>query len=264
MMHWIDFANTAAGFFVGLFVGLTGVGGGALMTPILVLLFGVAPATAIGTDLWFAAITKLFGMSVHHLQGSVDWQVFRRLCLGSLPAACLTSLYLYLAGASRIRDGFLISALGVVLIITAVAMLFKEQLHSFGRRLRIGTPERFKHAQFGLTVLAGALLGVMVTLTSIGAGALGATLLLYLYPLRLTTAKLVGTDIAHAIPLAVVAGSGHLLAGNVNGNLLVWLLLGSIPGVIIGARLGYRVPDQWLRGGVAILLGAVGIKMLSA
>ncbi len=137
-------------------------------------------------------------------------------------------------------------------------------MHTFGRRLRIGTPERFKHAQFGLTVLAGALLGVMVTLTSIGAGALGATLLLYLYPLRLTTAKLVGTDIAHAIPLAVVAGSGHLLAGNVNGSLLVWLLLGSIPGVFIGARLGYRVPDRWLRGGVAVLLGAIGIKMLSA
>lgn len=263
-MQGFEFANTAAGFLVGLIVGLTGVGGGALMTPILVLLFGVAPATAIGTDLWFAAVTKLFGMGVHHHKGSVDWQVFRRLCLGSLPAACLTNIYLYLAGASRIRDGYLISALGLVLLITALAMLFKEQLHAFGRRLRIGTPERFKQAQFGLTVLAGVVLGVLVTLTSIGAGALGATLLLYLYPLRLTSAKLVGTDIAHAIPLAVVAGSGHLLAGNVNGSLLLGLLLGSIPGVFVGARLGHRIPDRWLRGGVAIVLGAVGFKMVSA
>lgn len=257
-----EFADTTAGFLVGLIVGLTGVGGGALMTPILVLLFGVAPATAIGTDLWFAAITKLFGMGVHHHKGSVDWQVFRRLCLGSLPAACLTNLYLYLSGASSHRDSYLISALGAVLLITALAMLFKEQLHRFGRNLRIGTPERFKQAQPLLTVCCGAALGVLVTLTSIGAGALGATLLLYLYPLRLTTARLVGTDIAHAIPLAVVAGSGHLLAGNVNGSLLFWLLLGSIPGVFIGARLGHRVPDRWLRGGVAAVLAIIGFKMV--
>jgi uncharacterized protein len=259
----MDWIYPLSGFGVGLIVGMTGVGGGALMTPILVLLFGVAPGTAIGTDLWFAAITKLFGMGAHHSKGSVDWQVFRRLCLGSLPAAVLTNIYLYQAGGAQMKEGFLITALGCVLVLTALAMLFKERLHTFGRSLRIGTPQKFKQVQPAMTVVAGALLGVLVTLTSIGAGALGATLLLYLYPLRLTTAKLVGTDIAHAIPLAVVAGTGHLIAGRVDGGLLGSLLLGSIPGVVIGSKLTQLVPDQILRSGVAVILGVVGFKMLS-
>lgn len=260
-MEWI---HTLSGFGVGLIVGLTGVGGGALMTPILVLLLGVTPGVAIGTDLWFAAITKLFGSAVHHHKGSIDWQVFGRLCMGSLPAAGLTSLYLYFGDVTRTREGLLISAVGGVLVITALAMLFKAQLHSYGRRLRIGSPDRFKGLQPLLTVLAGALLGVLVTMTSIGAGALGATLLLYLYPLRLTTARLVGTDLAHAIPLAIVAGAGHLFMGNVDFRLLGFLLLGSVPGVLIGSSLSSRTPEALLRAAVATVLCFVGVKMVAA
>lgn len=259
----MDWMYTLSGFGVGLVVGLTGVGGGALMTPLLVLLFGVNPAVAIGTDLWFAAITKLFGMGMHHHKGTVDWAVFRRLCYGSLPASVATTLYMSFAEVSRIRDGVMLSALGGVLAITAVAMLFKERLHAFGRSQRVEFPQSFKKAQPALTVLAGALLGILVTLTSIGAGALGATLLLYLYPLRLTANKLVGTDIAHAIPLAVVAGSGHLLAGNVNGGLLGLLLLGSIPGVLLGSALGAHMKDGWLRSAVACILAFSAFKMFS-
>lgn len=258
----IDWVSTFAGLMVGGIVGMTGVGGGALMTPILVLLVGIAPGVAVGTDLWFAAITKVFGVGVHHRRGTVDWQVFRRLCYGSLPAAVATGVFLNVTGASRVRDGVMLASLGGVLVVTALAMLFKEPLHRFGRSLRIGAPERFKSVQPALTVLAGGLLGVMVTLTSIGAGALGATLLLYLYPLRLTAARLVGTDLAHAIPLAMVAGMSHLFLGNVDFGLLGSMLLGSIPGVLIGARFGAAAPDRWLRPVIAIVLAAVGGKML--
>lgn len=257
----MDLMNSAAGFLVGLIVGLTGVGGGALMTPILVLLFGFSPATAIGTDLWFAAITKVCAIGVHHRTNNVDWRIFRLLSIGSLPTACFTSFYLWSSGRGKLQDTLLLSTLSGVLMLTALAMLFKEPLHAYGRSLRIGSPDFFKRLQPFLTVGAGVLLGLLVTLTSIGAGALGATLLLYLYPLRLTAARLVGTDIAHAIPLAIVAGSGHLLAGNVDWQLLCNLLLGSVPGVLLGARLGGYAPDALLRTVVAVVLFIVGVQM---
>jgi len=177
----MDGLNTLAGFGVGTIVGMTGVGGGALMTPILVLLFGIAPAAAVGTDLWFAALTKIVGGSVHQRHGGVDWQVFRRLAMGSLPAAAVTLWWLHATGAAQIRSGFLLHALGAVLILTAVAMLFRQRIHALGRSLRGATPDRFKRAQPALTVLAGVTLGVLVTLTSVGAGALGTVMLLYLY-----------------------------------------------------------------------------------
>ncbi len=203
----MDWMNTLAGFGVGAMVGVTGVGGGALMTPILVLLFGVAPAAAVGTDLWFAAITKIVGGAVHHSKGSVDWQVIRRLCLGSLPASIATLLWLHGTGGGQLGHGFILTALGGVLLLTAVAMVFKKQMHAFGQALRSTAPQAFKRAQPGLTVLAGAILGFLVTLTSVGAGALGTVMLVYLYPFRMKPAKLVGTDIVHAIPLTIVAGT---------------------------------------------------------
>ncbi len=259
----MDLVTSVAGLLVGIVVGFTGVGGGALMTPILVLIFGVAPHTAIGTDLLFASITKMAGVGVHHQHGSVDWRIVRRLAYGSLPAAALTLGWMHWAGAGRIDGGLLISAVAVALLVTAAGMLFKEQLHAFGRRWRTGTPEQFKHVQPALTVLGGAVIGVFVTLTSIGAGALGTVMLVYLYPLRLTPKLLVGTDLAHAIPLALIAGLGHLWLGNVDWVLLGNLLLGSIPGVIVGSLLSTRMPGAWVQRAIAVVLGLVAIKLLS-
>jgi uncharacterized membrane protein YfcA len=257
-----DFATGFAGLMVGCIVGITGVGGGALMTPILVMLFGVAPQTAVGTDLLYASITKMFGMGVHHRAGTVDWQVVRRLAYGSLPAAALTLAWMTFADTGRIKGGVIISALGVALVITSLGMLFKDWLHDIGRKLRVGDYEHFRHVQPVLTVMAGILLGVLVTLTSIGAGALGTVMLVYLYPLRLNANKLVGTDLAHAIPLALIAGLGHLSLGNVDYRLLLNLLMGSIPGVIIGSMISARAPVKLIRYSIAVVLMIVAIKLL--
>jgi len=258
----MDLLNPLAGFVVGVLVGFTGVGGGALMTPLLVFLFGVAPQTAIGTDLLFAAITKGFGGWVHGARGSIDWPVLRRLALGSLPAALVTLVLLHYFPEQRQMGALLLPALGIALLLTSVAMLFQRSLHQLGQRLRTTRPDRFKHAQPGLTVVAGALLGFLVTLTSVGAGALGVVMLVYLYPYRLTPAKLVGTDIAHAIPLTLVAGVGHWSLGNVNFSLLGSLLLGSIPGIVLGSRLSISVNRDHVRNGIAVTLALVGGKLL--
>jgi len=259
----IDGLTALAGVLVGTIVGITGVGGGALMTPILVLLFGIAPQTAVGTDLLYASITKVFGTAVHQGHGTVDWQVVRRLATGSLPAAALTLWWMSASGAHQMRGGVIITALGIALIITALGMLFKDYLHGLGRKLRVGDSEKFKHVQPVLTVVCGAILGVLVTLTSVGAGALGTVMLVYLYPLRLGANKLVGTDLAHAIPLTLIAGLGHLTMGNVNGGLLVNLLIGSIPGVLLGSFISARAPLTLIRYAIALVLGAVAIKMLT-
>ena len=254
--------NSVAGLLVGSLVGATGVGGGAIMTPLLILIMGVAPHTAVGTDLLYASITKMVGVGVHHSANRVDWQVVRRLAIGSLPAAIVTLLWMHFSGSNGVKEGVIIFALGVVLVATSVAMILNPYLFKMGKNLRIGDPEHFKQVQFPLTILAGAVLGFLVALTSIGAGSLGAPILLALYPLRLTPARLVATDLAHAIPLALVAGIGHVLMGNVDFGLLGWLLLGSIPGVVIGAYFGGKLPDRILQITIAIVLGAVGMKLL--
>lgn len=258
----IDGMTALAGLIVGLMVGVTGVGGGSLMTPILVLLFGVAPQTAVGTDLLFASVTKLFGTAVHQRHGSVDWQVVRRLAWGSLPAAALTLAWMKLSHTSPVKDSVIIDMVAVMLLVTATGMLLKERLHGLGRHLRLSQAQQFKLAQPAMTVAAGVLLGVLVTLTSIGAGALGTVMLVYLYPLRLNSGKLVGTDLAHAIPLALIAGLGHLGLGNVNGSLLLNLLLGSVPGVVLGALVSARAPGLLVRYAMATTLSAVAVKML--
>ncbi len=258
----MDWMHTFAGFLVGTVVGLTGVGGGALMTPILVLLFGVSPALAVGTDLWFAALTKTVGGFIHQQRGSVDWQILRQLCLGSLPTSVITLSWLNFNGIEKYEQGLIMTALGCVLLLTAVAIIFRNQTQSVGARMRTLAPERFKRAQPVLTVAAGSVLGFLVTLTSVGGGALGIVVLLFLYPFRMTPAKLVGTDIVHAIPLTLIAGSGYLLMGSVDLSLLGKLLLGSVPGVILGSLLSARVTERPLRMTIAVILSLVGIKLL--
>lgn len=257
----MDGMLVVAGAITGFVVGLTGVGGGALMTPLLLLLFGVAPLTAVGTDLWFAAITKMFATRVHHNHGLIDWQVVRRLWLGSLSASVLTLVWMRLNPVDENAVSMLKTAIAAAVLLTAVGIVFQKPLQALGRKLRTTDAEHFKAWQPGLTVVAGAVLGVLVTLTSVGAGALGAVFLAYLYPLRLTPPRLIATDIVHAIPLALFAGTGHLLMGNVNFGLLGNLLLGSVPAVILGAMLSTRLPHAVLRVALAVVLLAVGAKL---
>lgn len=257
----IDYAYTAAGMITGLFVGITGVGGGALMTPILMLIFGVSPVTAIATDLWFAAITKIAGASIHHKAGKVDWQVVRRLWTGSLPMALIVVLIIS-SGTHIGKILWLNKAIGGVVLITAFGLLTAPKLLSIARSKRLGNPARFKSIQPAMTVLAGALLGIVVSLTSIGAGALGSVMMVYLYPLRLTPHKLVATDLVHAIPLAIVAGAGYLFAGMVDGQMLMSLLAGSIPAIIIGSLLAKKVSGRWIQILLAVVLIAAGVKTL--
>lgn len=257
----MDVWQVTAGALTGLLVGLTGVGGGALMTPLLLLFFGVAPMTAVGTDLWFAAITKLFATHVHHGHGLIDWPVVRRLWTGSLAASALTLCWMAWHSVDAGVASFLSLAISVSVLLTALGMLCQTSLQALGRRLRTTDGTRFKAVQAPLTVLAGALLGVLVTLTSVGAGALGAVFLAYLYPLRLTPPRLIATDIVHAVPLAMFAGLGHVLIGNVDVRLLGNLLWGSIPAVVIGAMLSARLPHALLRGILAMVLLFIGLKL---
>lgn len=251
--------NVIAGLLVGALVGLTGVGGGSLMAPVLILAFGVAPATAVGTDLWFAAATKTVGGTIHHRQDSVDVPVLWRLALGSIPAAILSLLWLSAHDGGQ--STLLLRPIGLAITLagaaTIILTLTKPRIVTIDVR---GSPGA---VQTVLTVAVGALLGVLVTLTSVGAGALGAVLLLLLYPRRLSPARLVGTDIAHAVPLTLLAGSGHALMGHIDFGLLVQLLLGSIPGVIVGSALTRRLPARPLRAFLGIALVAVGIRMLT-
>lgn len=258
----MDLAHGLSGLLVGVLVGMTGVGGGSLMAPILILLLGVSPATAVGTDLWFAAITKSVGGAVHHSLGEPDWTVVRRLALGSIPASIVTSLLLAQIDTGQIKHGLIISALGVILIATAVATLSWGRVQGLVLRMDAPMAAAYRQRQPAFTVLAGILLGVMVTLTSIGAGALGAVMLMALYPVRMTARRLVGTDIVHAVPLTIVAGLGHLVMGNVDFPLLGSLLVGSIPGIIIGSLLATRLSAGVLRPVLALVLAATGMKMI--
>jgi uncharacterized membrane protein YfcA len=255
----IDPAYAIAGAVTGFVVGLTGVGGGALMTPILLYGFGIAPVTAVATDLWFAAITKLVGAAIHHRAGQVDWQVARRLWAGSIPVAALVVLAVS-TGAGGARMQWLAHLIGVVLLVTAAGMLAAPWLAARARTRRLVQPLQFKAKQRALTIGAGATLGLCVALTSIGAGALGTVALRYLYPLRMTPHRLVATDLLHAIPLAAVAGTGYLLAGLVDGPLLASMLAGSVPAIAAGSLLARRIASRWLQVGLAIALAASSVK----
>lgn len=258
----MDIAHTLSGLLVGIMVGLTGVGGGSLMAPILILLMGVAPVTAVGTDLWFAAITKAVGGVVHHKFGETDWVVVRRLAMGSLPASIVTLYWLSTADIGTVKEGLIMQMLGVVLVLTAVGTLSWNRIRAVAAAVETDRATRYRQYQPALTILSGAILGVLVSMTSVGAGALGATMLLALYPLRMGPARLVGTDIVHAVPLTLVAGIGHLWMGNVNFGLLGGLLVGSIPGIIVGSLLATRLAGRLVRPALAVVLVLAGLKML--
>jgi uncharacterized membrane protein YfcA len=267
----MNLGYTISGFAVGLLVGVTGVGGGSLMTPLLVFLFGFNPAVAVGTDLLFAAITKTGGVWVHHgKHGSVDWRIVGWMGLGSIPFALITLLILkqYMA-VGKETTGAITFTLGIALILTACALIVRSVILSRKEKLapiddEHSTPQntgRFKQFQIPVTILIGAVLGVLVTLSSVGAGALGTVALLFLYP-RMTTLKVVGTDLAHAIPLTAVAGIGHLSLGNVDLVLLGSLLIGSLPGIWIGSHLSAKIPEKFLRPVLASILLLIGLKFV--
>lgn len=263
---------TVSGFAVGFLVGLTGVGGGSLMTPLLVFLFGFKPAVAVGTDLIYAAVTKSAGVFVHHgKHQSVDWKIVGLLSLGSLPCAGITLYVLKnLMSFGKEITSMITFTLGIALLLTALALLIRTALlHRAGKNGKIddeysnlNNSGRFSPRWEKIaTVVTGMVLGVLVTLSSVGAGVLGTVALLFLYP-RMTTVKIVGTDLAHAIPLTAVAGLGHLSLGNFDLQLLGSLLLGSVPGIWIGSHLSAKIPEHFLRPVLATLLLVIGVKLI--
>jgi hypothetical protein len=253
----MDGLYALSGFLVGAIVGLTGVGGGSLMTPLLVLVFGVAPVTAVGTDLLFAALTKTGGAWAHARRRNVDWRIVGRLAAGSVPASAATLLVLHVFLPDHGRLSTVVSvALGIALMLTALALLFRDRPHAWSARHalpgEVSTPQR--------TLIVGAVLGALVTVSSVGAGALGVVALFFLYP-GLTAARVVGTDIAHAVPLTLVAGLGHAAAGAVDWTLLAALLVGSLPGIWLGSALSHRLPERLLRTALAGMLVLIGGKL---
>lgn len=254
---------TAAGFFVGVMVGLTGVGGGSLMTPILVLLFGQSPAVAVGTDLVFSATTKLVATASFGYSRRVDWRIVIRLALGSIPGAGAVVIWFWLTRATPNRIESVIGhSLALILAAAALALLLQKPLRALTLKLTASWLQRAETYTLPLTIAVGALLGVGVTLTSVGAGALGVVALLALYPLRLTGDRLVATDIAHALPITIIAAGSHAMLGHVDTAVLAYLLLGSIPGVMLASRIALRLPPQLIHALIAIMLAAVSERML--
>ena len=255
-----SFSYVISGFAVGMLVGLTGVGGGSLMTPLLTLFFNVPPVAAVGTDLAFASITKSAGTFAHRFRGTVHWDVVKLLCLGALPAAVLSTLSLKSFGALDKEIAQVIRySIAVSVLLTVVALLFRGRM----QRWIIANPaKQLQGIQLNIaTILAGVLLGTLVTISSIGAGAIGATLLVLLYP-RFSPAEIAGTDIAYAVPLTAIAAFGHWWLGSINWNLLAMLLLGSMPGITIGSLAARSVPEKVLRGLLATTLTAVAVKLI--
>jgi uncharacterized membrane protein YfcA len=251
-----------SGFLVGAIVGVTGVGGGSLMTPLLVLLFGVSPVTAVGTDLLFAAITKTGGAWAHARRGGVDWKIVALLAAGSVPAATLTLALLHFFVSDQKGLASIISvALGFALLLTAGALIFRERLRQWAARRAARQPRPIGNQTAKRTIIIGAILGVLVSASSVGAGALGVTALFFLYP-SLAAARIVGTDIAHAVPLTLVAGLGHAAAGAVDWSLLASLLVGSLPGIWLGSHVSQALPERFLRGALATMLVLIGGKLI--
>jgi uncharacterized protein len=254
----IDPLYVLSGFFVGVLVGMTGIGGGSLMTPILILLFGVHPATAVGTDLLFASLTKTVGVVVHGAARNIDWRLVLFLAIGSVPATIASVFVLSTLDIHASRGSHALTvALAAVLVLTSVFLFLAENIRE---RYSIWVSKLDARISLLLTVVLGAVMGVLVSFTSVGAGAIGVTMLVLLYP-KMPFARIVGSDIAHAVPLTLVAGMGHWLLGSTNWPLLFTLLLGSMPGIIAGSYLARHAPDAIGRKILALVLLAVGIKL---
>jgi uncharacterized protein len=255
----IDPLYVASGFAVGFLVGMTGVGGGSLMTPLLILLFGVHPTTAVGTDLLYAASTKTVGTLVHARARTVDWKLVGLLAIGSIPATIVTIFVLsHFDLQSASAQHIITLTLGIVLLITAAFLILGGNIRRrFADRLSSISPGRAAT----LTILLGLVMGVLVTATSVGAGAIGVTVLLLLHP-NMPAGRVVGSDIAHAVPLTLLAGIGHWYLGSINWALLVPLLIGSVPGIIIGSYLATQARDVVVRAALAGVLVIVGVRLL--
>ncbi|HET8707872.1 MAG TPA: sulfite exporter TauE/SafE family protein [Pseudomonadales bacterium] len=258
-----DYVFTLAGALVGFCVGLTGVGGGSLMTPLLLAL-GVTPATAIGTDLLYASITKSGGVLVHMKKRTINWRVVGLMSLGSLPfsAATVWMLKTFFNNSNEYKS-VLTTSLGLMLMLTALSLIFKPQLQAFHNASpRKNEMRAFidQHANL-FTILMGAALGILVTLSSVGAGAFGVMVLLVLYP-RLATISIIGTDVTHAVTLTLIAGLGHMSMGNVDLSLLGKLLLGSLPAIYVGTHLSARLPERVIQPLLGLTLAALSVKFV--
>lgn len=250
-----------SGFAVGFIVGMTGVGGGSLMTPILLMLFRLPAATAVGTDLLFAAVTKTCGTTVHHLGHNIDWRLVGLLAAGSAPTVLVTLLLMRHSNLDgHAASGLISRVLGFALLLTSVSLVYRRYIMRISAALAL---EEHPGTQTAATVALGAMLGALVSLCSVGAGAIGVTALLLLRP-RLPLARIVGSDIAHAVPLTLLAGLGHLLIGTADLALLASLLIGSLPGIVLGSFLAPRVPERLLRLLLSIVLAAVGARLAIA
>ncbi len=259
----MDVWYIATGAVVGFIIGLTGVGGGSLMTPILILGFKINPAIAVGTDLLYAALTKANGVFFHQRQRSIDWWIVLRLAVGSIPASLLTVLLLHkLKAMGYDYEPLMTQTLGVMLILTALVVFGRQRILAVLHRSlenHDSLVSRLRRVRGGITVLSGLLLGILVTLSSVGAGAIGTALLFLLYPYKRTVA-IVGTDLAHAVPLTAIAGIGHWQLGSVDPHLLFGLLLGGLPAIYLGSLIGQFLPDRLLRPLVATILLLLGIR----
>ncbi len=254
----IDLLFSLSGFAVGMLVGMTGVGGGALMTPILIMLFGIHPATAVGTDLLYAAATKTGGSLVHGFARSIDWRVVGRLATGSVPATVVTlgALSHFNLSGDAARN-LITLVLSVALFATAFVLVFGGTIIA-AYRARVAELDPQRTATN--TILIGALLGVLVSISSVGAGAIGVVALIMLYP-HLPMARIVGSDIAHAVPLTLIAGTGHWLMGSVDWHIMGSLLVGSLPGIFVGSYFAIRIPERALRLVLATTLFVVASRI---
>lgn len=258
----MDWTYTISGLGVGFLVGLTGVGGGALMTPLLIFVYGVPSAIAVGTDLLFAAVTKAGGVWSHNRRGNIEWRIMGLLALGSVPSAILTSTFLHRSRQGGFNPEALINcSLGIALILTSLVLFNRHRIQAFAQKHLDKAPFWLRDIRDAFTILAGVMLGILVTLSSVGAGALGAAILTFLYP-RLPTVRIVGTDIAHAVPLTAIAGLGHFNMGTVDPSLLGSLLMGSLPGIYLGSNLGSSIPEKVTRPLLAAAILFIGVNFL--
>lgn len=242
--HSVQLLYTISGFVIGALTGITGTGGGALMTPMLILAFGIHPITAVGTDLLYAFFTKASGTVVHAHNRTVDWKVVGWMAAGSVPTTAASLLVLYYMNVhGDATQNIVTKILGLALFLTAISLVFRKQLARIYAE-RVGSISR--DLARNLTILTGAVLGVLVSISSVGAGAIGVTALILLYP-EMPMLRIVGCGIAHSVPLTLIAGLGHWALGSIDGHLLGALLVGSIPGIVLGSMLSRRIPEFAVR-----------------